>query len=99
MPGDKDKWNSFETYKGPPERELPGWVDRLCKVFFGIVGLGLAFGVGGALLWLLAYRFGTASTQFALAEESWISWARFVIGGIAGVVVAICWWRRLKMMR
>lgn len=94
MTDDQDKWVSFETYKGPPEPELPRWLGWLCKVFFATFGLGLVFGACGGLLWILPYRYGGAGRQFALGEEPWMGWSRFFVGGVIGVVIVVRWWRR-----
>jgi hypothetical protein len=103
MNQDDDKWDSFETYKGPPEPEWPSWLDWACKVFFAMVGLGLVFLICGGLLWILPYRFGGSfggiGRRFAMIEEPWMAWARFILGGVIGVAFVIRWWRRATKTR
>jgi H+/Cl- antiporter ClcA len=92
MKRDDEKWRHFETYKGPPEPEWPGWLHWACKGFLTAVALGLVFAACGALLWILPYRIGRS--WFALNEEAWMSWARFIGGGIIGIALVIRWWLR-----
>jgi len=93
---DKDKqdpqWDSFETYKGPPLKELPDWVSSLLRTLFTALGLAFVFVISGGFLWLVVYRY--AGNSFALNEQSWMSWSRFLAGGMIGVFFAIKWWRR-----
>ena len=89
MPEDDDKWATFETYKGPPEPKYPVWFERLSKFFIYTVGLMIVFGFCGALLFLLPYRLGRMGSKFALMEEPWMAWSRFIVGGIIGVFFAV----------
>ena len=93
-----DKWESFETYKGPPKSELPAWLDWLSKVFFSILGLCIVFCLCGGLLWILPYRYGGAfgpvTREIAMEEEPWMPWARFIGGGVIGIAIVIRWWKR-----
>jgi hypothetical protein len=97
---DDDKWESFETYKGPPEREWPVWLDRICKVFFSFVALGLVFSICGGLLWIAPYGErglgGFVGRWLAANEEPWMAWSRFIIGGVIGNAIVIRCLRRPK---
>jgi hypothetical protein len=89
MPKDEERWKEFRIFRdiqGPPRPELPVWLDRLCKIFFGILAFGMVFLICGGLLWVLPYL-GTKwiSRRFLWWEESWVAWGRFILGGIIGV--------------
>ena len=90
---DNKKWDSFEPYKGPPDKKIPSWMDCLCKSFFSLLGLCITFSISGSLLWILPYRL-RALSSLVIREEPWKAWARFILGGIIGVALIIRWWRR-----
>lgn len=94
MPEDDDKWAKFETYKGPPEPKFPKSFDYFAKFFIYLVGLAIVFGFSGAFLLIIAYRLGPLGRKFALIEEPWMAWTRFIVGGIIGVYLVIRWWKR-----
>lgn len=97
---DNTKWDSFETYKGEPLKELPIWLDRFAKATLVSTGLMIVFAVCGGFLWIVVYRygggFGAGSRSFALIEQPWMAWARFIGGGLIGVLFTLRWWLRLN---
>ena len=91
---DSDPWDSFETYKGP-DSELPLWLERALNLFMPVVCLAVVFGVCGTIVWFLPYL--VKSGNFMMNEEAWMSWARFLFGGIVGVIVVILGLRKTPL--
>ena len=93
-----EKRDSFQTWKGMPSAEWPGWLDRACRIFFSLLGWVSIFVFGGTVLFFLPYailpRRGGLGRWFVEQEESWMGWWRFGIGGIIACVFFFRKWRR-----
>lgn len=93
-------WESLEVYEGAPLKELRPWQAKALSVFFGLVGLAIVFSCCGAALWFVLYRYGgllsSSRLEFALNEEPWMAWTRFIVGGSVGVLFTLRWWCRIR---
>lgn len=75
-------WNSFETYKGPEEKErLPKWCYRVFDAFMILLVAAIVFAISGGLLFLASSRRASS----ALAETPQSAWITFCAGGCIGV--------------
>ena len=64
-------WNSFETYKGPEEKErFPQWCYKIFNLFMILLAAALVFAISGALLVLLSSK----NRAVALAETPETAW-------------------------
>lgn len=79
-------WDDFEVYQGP-ENELPRWLELSLSLVMPVLCLGIVFAICGSLLWILPYRY--LKSGFALNEPSWLSWGRFITGGLIGVIAVL----------
>ncbi len=75
-------WNSFETYKGPEEKErFPAWCYKVLDAFMILLAAAIVFGVCGSLFFLKSSK----DSEVALAETPATTWIRFCVGGSLGV--------------
>ena len=86
----KPDWDSFETYKGPEEKES-GLAGTLLHWTMILVLLVIVFAICGAIAWYLPYAFimdgrggGGLRSYLAYKDTAAFSWIRFGIGGVIG---------------
>lgn len=86
-------WDSFETYKGPEQKErFPAWCYKIFDVFMILLAAAIVFAVSGALFFLVSSRNRTV----ALAETPETAWIRFCAGGCVGVGCAAYYYFRKR---
>ena len=86
----KPDWDSFETYKGPEEKES-GLAGTLLHWTMILVLLVIVFAICGAIAWYLPYAIimdgrsgGSLRSYLAYKDTAAFSWIRFGIGGVIG---------------
>lgn len=78
-------WESFESWRGPPGKRLPRWLEGLFSAFMYLLSASLIFGFCGALFYLA----GSKQVRTALHQTPQEAWTLFVTGGTLGLLCVI----------